>query len=91
MAAQSQSDAVRPLPDRNPLRPVVPEQAKPVLPSEQSTVQWSEVEIETAKVKCKELLTGSPLDYDMLPPIKEGSCETPASVLLRWSAPIRRS
>jgi hypothetical protein len=83
MAAHSQSDAVLPLPDRNSLRPVAPTPAKPVLPSQQATVQWSEAEIETAKAKCEELLTAGPLDYDMLPPIKEGSCGTPAPVLLR--------
>jgi hypothetical protein len=58
-------------------------EAKPMPPGEQPTVQWTEMEIETAKEKCKELLTGDPLDYDMLPPIKEGICGTPAPVLLR--------
>ena len=38
----------------------------------------------------QELLTGDPLDYDELPPIKEGLCGTPAPVLLRRSAPIRK-
>ena len=36
-----------------------------------------------AAAKCKTLLTGDPLDYDLLPPIKEGMCGTPAPVLLR--------
>ena len=44
---------------------------------------WTEAEIEAAKAKCKELLTGDPLDYEQLPPIKEGICGTPAPVLLR--------
>jgi hypothetical protein len=56
---------------------------KPVLPGEQPTVPWTEAEIEAAKAKCKELLTGDPLDYEVLPPIKEGICGTPAPVLLR--------
>ena len=34
-------------------------------------------------LQCKTLLTGDPLDYDLLPPIKEGMCGTPAPVLLR--------
>ena len=58
-------------------------EAKPVLPGEQPTVPWTEAEIEAAKAKCKELLTGDPLDYEILPPIKEGICGTPAPVLLR--------
>jgi hypothetical protein len=82
MAAQVQSDAVPPLPDRNPMRSAAPAPAKPVLPSEQPTVPWSEAEIDAAKAKCKELLTGDSLDYEMLPPIKEGICGTPAPVLL---------
>jgi hypothetical protein len=56
---------------------------KPVLPGEQPTVPWTEAEIDAAKAKCKELLTGDPLDYEILPPIKEGICGTPAPVLLR--------
>jgi hypothetical protein len=70
-----------PLPERNPLRATV--EAKPVLPSDQPTVPWTEAEIATATAKCKELLTGDPLDYELLPPIKEGLCGTPAPVLLR--------
>jgi hypothetical protein len=70
------------------LRPTKPVAApaveeKPVLPGEQPTVPWTEAEIEAAKAKCKELLTGDPLDYEILPPIKEGICGTPAPVLLR--------
>lgn len=88
LIAIAQADAVPLLPERNPMRPTAPApakpvEAKPVPPGEQPTVQWTEVEIEAAKAKCKELLTGDPLDYDMLPPIKEGICGTPAPVLLR--------
>jgi hypothetical protein len=46
-------------------------------------VPWTEAEIDAATAKCKELLTGDPLDYELLPPIKEGVCGTPAPVLLR--------
>ena len=83
LIALAQADAAPPLPDRNPLRPGKPAEAKPVLPGEQPTVPWTEAEIDAAKEKCKELLTGDPLDYEILPPIKEGICGTPAPVLLR--------
>jgi hypothetical protein len=88
LIAMADDEATPPLPDRNPLRPAVsapakPEAAKPVLPGEQPTVPWTEAEIAAARAKCKELLTGDPLDYDVLPPIKEGICGTPAPVLLR--------
>jgi hypothetical protein len=83
LIALAQADAAPPLPDRNPLRPGKPAEAKPVLPGERPTVPWTEAEIDAAKAKCKELLTGDPLDYEVLPPIKEGICGTPAPVLLR--------
>ena len=87
LAANAEGDAP-PLPDRNPLRQTLPVAAPvkpppPPLPGEQATVPWTEAEIEAAKAKCKELLTGDPLDYEQLPPIKEGICGTPAPVLLR--------
>jgi len=85
LAASVEGDAP-PLPDRNPLRqtsPVAAPVKPPPLPGEQPTVPWTEAEIEAAKVKCKELLTGDPLDYKQMPPIKEGICGTPAPVLLR--------
>jgi len=87
LAANVEGDAP-PLPDRNPLRQTSPVAAPvkpppPPLPGEQPTVPWTEAEIEAAKAKCKEVLTGDPLDYEQLPPIKEGICGTPAPVLLR--------
>lgn len=87
LAASTERD-VPPLPDRNPLRQTSPVAAPvkpppPPLPGERPTVPWTEAEIEAAKAKCKELLTGDPLDYEELPPIKEGICGTPAPVLLR--------
>src|SRR6476659_6659340 len=83
LAATAKRGAAPPLPDSNPLRPGKPAEAKPVLPGEQPTAPWTEAEIDAAKAKCKELLTGDPLDYEVLPPIKEGICGTPAPVLLR--------
>jgi hypothetical protein len=87
LAASAEGDAP-PLPDRNPLRQTTPVAApikppSPPLPGEQPIVPWTDAEIEAAKAKCKELLTGDPLDYEELPPIKEGICGTPAPVLLR--------
>ena len=87
LTANAEGDAP-PLPDRNPLRQTSPVAAPvkpppPPLPGEQPTVPWTEAEIEAAKTKCKELLAGDPLDYEQLPPIKEGICGTPAPVLLR--------
>ncbi|MGD9501740.1 MAG: extensin family protein [Methyloceanibacter sp.] len=80
-AAAAEVSDLPPLPERNPLR--APVEAKPVLPGDQPTVPWTETEIGAAAAKCKELLTGDPLDYELLPPIKEGLCGTPAPVLLR--------
>ena len=87
LAARAEGAAL-PLPDRNPLRQTAPVAAPvkpppPPLPGEQPTVPWTDAEIEAAKAKCEELLTGDPLDYEPLPPIKEGVCGAPAPVLLR--------
>ncbi len=67
----------------NAARQAVAVPPKPLLPGEVPTVPWTEAEIAAAKATCKELLTGDPLDYDELPPIKEGLCGAPAPVLLR--------
>ena len=72
-----------PLPERNPLRSTVETKAPPVLPGDQPTVAWTEAEIAAATAKCKALLSGGSLDYELLPPIKEGLCGTPAPILLR--------
>jgi hypothetical protein len=81
IGADAETVDLPPLPKRNPLRgPVV---TKPVLPGDQPTVPWTEAEITDAVAKCKALLTGDPLDYEFLPPIKEGLCGTPAPVRLR--------
>jgi hypothetical protein len=80
-AAVAEGADTPPLPQRNPFR--APAVAKPVLPKDQPTIPWTEAEIDAATAKCKELLTGDPLDYELLPPIKEGVCGTPAPVLLR--------
>jgi hypothetical protein len=80
-AASAEVADLPPVPQRNPFR--APVKPKPVLPKDQPTLPWTEAEIDAATAKCKTLLTGDPLDYEMLPPIKEGLCGTPAPVLLR--------
>lgn len=83
IGANAETVDLPPIPKRNPLRTPAGTAAKPVLPGDQPTVPWTEAEIADAAAKCKKLLTGDPLDYDLLPPIKEGVCGTPAPVLLR--------
>jgi hypothetical protein len=81
--AWAQSEPVPPLPDRNPIRPGAPQPVKPLLPGELPTVPWTEAEIATAKDACHTLLATITLDYEQLPPIKEGICGAPAPILLR--------
>jgi hypothetical protein len=88
LLALAKTSAGSTLLERNPMRPTEPArtkpvEAKPVPPGEQPNVEWTEAEIKTAKEKCRELLTGDLLDYDMLPPLKEGICWPPAPILLR--------
>ena len=83
IGANAETADLPPLPKRNPLRSPAGTAAKPVPPGDRPTVPWTEAEIADAAAKCKKLLTGDPLDYDLLPPIKEGVCGTPAPVLLR--------
>ena len=67
-AMSAETGTSPPLPERNPLRTkgsiAAPEKPPPPPPpGEMPTVPWTEAEIEAAKAKCKELLTGDPLDY----------------------------
>ena len=59
-----------------PTSPVLakPEEAKPAPPGDQPTVAWSEEAIEAAETRSTN---------DMLQPIREGICGTPAPLLLR--------
>jgi hypothetical protein len=75
-------------PDRNPFRaktPAVAEEpaAKPVLPGDRPTVAWSDDEIAAAKADCAKLLSGITLEYQSLPPLKEGICGAPAPILVK--------
>jgi len=81
LSAEAQSD-VPPLPDRNPLRSVAPVEAAPLKPGEYQSVPWTEAEVTAATEECKTLLGAVTIDYQPLPPIKEGLCGAPAPVLV---------
>jgi peptidoglycan hydrolase-like protein with peptidoglycan-binding domain len=71
-----------PLPQRNPARSEFPERA-PLAPGDMATIPWTEAEIAEAKAKCSEALSSLTLNYEPLPPIKEGLCGAPAPILLK--------
>jgi peptidoglycan hydrolase-like protein with peptidoglycan-binding domain len=74
---------VTPLPERNPARTGAPPQQTPPPPGEVATLPWTETEITVAKAECAEALSSATLDYEALPPIKEGLCGAPAPILLK--------
>jgi hypothetical protein len=83
VAAQAQDGDRPPLPERNPLRAKVKKADTPVLPREAPTVDWTEGEVRAGKAECAKILAGLELDYEPLPPIKEGKCGAPAPILLK--------
>ncbi len=78
LAASAAPDEVPPLPDRKPAHE---ESAAP--PGDRPTVPWTDEEIAKAKADCDRLLGGVTLDYEALPPIKEGLCGAPAPILVK--------
>jgi peptidoglycan hydrolase-like protein with peptidoglycan-binding domain len=72
-----------PVPERNPARPDGLKEPPPPLPSAAMPIPWSETEIMAAKAKCTEALSSIKLDYEPLPPIKEGLCGAPSPILLK--------
>ncbi len=80
VCARAETDEVPPLPDRKPAQV---EAEKPVLPGDQPTVPWTDAEIASAKAACDTALKDVPIDYEALPPIKEGLCGTPAPILVK--------
>jgi hypothetical protein len=78
--AQSKPPSV---PERNPKQQDAISKSKRLHPSEEQSTPWSDVEVATAKGKCTALLSGIRLDFEPLPPIQQGSCGTPAPILLR--------
>jgi hypothetical protein len=71
-----------PLPRRNPARSELPERA-PLAPGDRATIPWTETDITEAKAKCSEALSSLTLNYEPLPPIKQGLCGAPAPILLK--------
>jgi hypothetical protein len=69
-----------PLPERSPKRAA---SHKPLLPTEVPSNPWSDAEVAAAKAKCTETLSRVRLDFEPLPPIRQGLCGTPAPILLK--------
>lgn len=80
LAAHAQTP---PLPDRNPLKVRSKSAQAPALPGDAQTVAWTDAEVDKAKAKCAKLLAGLALDYEPLPPLKEGKCGAAAPIRLR--------
>jgi len=76
--ARAETDEVPPLPDRKPAHV-----EGPVLPGDQPTIPWTSAEIDAAKAECDKLLKDAAIDYEPLPPIKEGICGAPAPILVK--------
>jgi peptidoglycan hydrolase-like protein with peptidoglycan-binding domain len=70
-----------PLPEPNPAGARAGQTPPP--PGETATIPWTEAEIVAAKGKCNEILFSNTLDYEPLPPIKEGLCGAPAPIMLK--------
>ena len=83
VSARAETDEVPPLPDRKPAHVEEPVAEAPVLPGDQPTVPWSDAEIAAAKTACDAALKDVAIDYQPLPPIKEGICGTPAPILVK--------
>jgi hypothetical protein len=85
VAVHAESGETPPLPDRNPERMHKPagnstRAEAPVLPGDMPTVAWTEKEVEAAKARCAKLLAGLTIEYEPLPPLKEGLCGAPAPI-----------
>ena len=83
VTARAETDEVPPLPDRKPAHVEEPVAEAPVLPGDQPTVPWTDAEIAAAKTACDAALKDVAIDYQPLPPIKEGVCGTPAPILVK--------
>ena len=79
--AQAETGDAPSAPDRNPFRAKTP--ATPALPGDQPTVAWSDDQVAAAKLDCAKVLSGVTLDYETLPPLKEGLCGAPAPILVK--------
>jgi hypothetical protein len=86
--AQAETGDAPSAPDRNPFRAKTPATAqqpaaKPVLPGDQPTLAWSDAQVAAAKLDCAKVLSSITLDYETLPPLKEGICGAPAPILVK--------
>lgn len=86
--AQAETGDAPSAPDRNPFRAKTPATAqqpaaKPALPGDQPTVAWSDDQVAAAKLDCAKVLSDVTLDYENLPPLKEGLCGAPAPILVK--------
>ena len=84
VSAHAETDVVPPPPERNPLRgQAAAVVEKPVLPGDGATVPWTEAEVAKAKADCTKILADLTLEYEALPPIKEGICGAPTPILVK--------
>lgn len=88
VAASAESGDTPPRPDRNPERlhkpPSNPTRAEaPLLPGDVATVAWTDREVEAAKADCAKRLAGLAIEYEPLPPLKEGLCGAPAPIRVK--------
>jgi len=82
LAALAQDEESPPRPDRNPHRAHAKDSHE-TLPGDAPTIAWTDREVAAAKADCAKMLAGLELDYEMLPPLKEGICGAPAPILLK--------
>lgn len=82
-------DAPPPRPEPKPAPGAIPAgetatapEVTPNLPGDKPTVPWTDAEIAAAKAACAKQLAGVRVDYEPLPPIKEGICGAPAPILV---------
>jgi hypothetical protein len=84
-ASAAAEDADTPPPPEPKPAEAIEEPAKPEphLPGDEPTTPWTDEEVAKAKADCTKMLADLTLDYEPLPPIKEGRCGTPAPILVR--------
>ena len=82
-SAWAKSEPAPPIPERNPMRQKTAAPAMPFQPKDAPTKPWSDAEIAAAKAACRKLLEKRALDFEPLPPTKEGLCGAPAPILVR--------
>jgi hypothetical protein len=78
---QSAASEIIPPPEHNPAGGST--EQTPHAPSQMASIPWTDAEIAEAKAKCSQALSSLTLNYEPLPPIKEGLCGAPAPILLK--------